>query len=128
MKKRILLAEDDQAILQMTKLRLEHAGFEVVLAVDGEAAINAAIGPGGFDLILLDIRMPKCDGFEVCRRLKAHAATASIPVVVITASSTHWQYLAHRCIELGVTDWLRKPFRSRELLEKIHRALGEPLP
>lgn len=122
MSRRILLAEDDLSVVKMTKLRLEHEGFEVVVAKDGEEALDEAAGLK-IDLILLDVRMPKLDGFEVCQRLKADTHTAKIPIIVFTASTARWSQMADRCIELGVVDWLKKPFRSQDLLDKIRRAL-----
>ena len=123
---RILLAEDDVAVLKMTQLRLAHAGFEVVTAVDGEDALQRVLQDGTIQLVLLDLKMPKLDGFEVCQRLKAEPRTATIPIILFTASSVHWNSITDKCIELGVTDWLKKPFQSTELLEKIRRALGQP--
>jgi CheY-like chemotaxis protein len=124
MKRQILLAEDDQAVLKMTKLRLEHEGFEVVVATNGEEAVRQALGHHAA-LILLDIRMPKLDGYEVCRQLRQAPITAKTPIIVFTGSTAQWQKLTDRCIELGITDWLKKPFRSKDLLEKVHRALGD---
>lgn len=124
-KPRILLAEDEAAVLKMTKLRLEHEGFEVMTATDGEQVLRALDGGAAVALILMDVRMPKLDGLEVCRQLKAKAATAKIPIILFTGSTSYWQHLADRCIELGVADWLKKPFRSQELLDKIRRALNQ---
>ena len=122
-KLRILLAEDDAGVRKMVTIRLTFEGFEVVQSADGEEALQQVAAAGGVDLILLDIKMPKLDGFQVCERLKAAPATAKIPIIVFTASSIHWQQLTDRCIELGVTDYLRKPFRSQELLERVRKAL-----
>ncbi len=124
-KRRILLAEDDPSILKVTKLRLEHEGFDVIVATDGEAAVDAAMATQTIDLILLDVRMPKLDGFQVCKRLKQNPLTTRVPIIIFTASVTQLQHLADRCIELGVAAWLRKPFRSKDLLAKVHQALGE---
>ncbi len=124
MKRQILLAEDDQSVLKMTKLRLEHEGFDVVVATNGEEAVQRALG-GRASLILLDIRMPKLDGYEVCRQLRQASTTAKTPIIVFTGSTAQWQKLTDRCIDLGITDWLKKPFRSKDLLDKVHRALGD---
>ena len=70
MKKRILLADDETIVLKVTKLRLEHEGFEVMTAIDGEDTLDKVRAGGGFDLILLDIKMPRLDGFEVVKKLK----------------------------------------------------------
>ena len=124
-KRRILLAEDDPSILKVTQLRLEHEGFDVIVATDGQAAVDTALEIGMIDLILLDVRMPKLDGFQVCKRLKQNPLTTRIPIIIFTASVTQLQRLADRCIELGVAAWLRKPFQSKDLLAKVYQALGE---
>ena len=124
-KKRILIGEDEPSVMKMTKLRLEHEGYDVVAAMDGEAVLNAADGTLPIHLILLDVKMPKLSGFDVCRTLKGSPSTAKIPVIVFTASESQWQALIDRCIEIGATDWLKKPFQTRELMTKIHQALGE---
>ena len=124
-KPRILVGEDDPSILRMTKLRLEHEGYDVVTAMDGEAVLRQAAEAAPVDLILLDIKMPKRDGYDVCRTLKRDAATAAIPVIVFTASENQLLTLADRCLEAGASDWIKKPFRTPELLKKIHQALGE---
>jgi len=121
--KRILIADDDPAVLKITAARLQHEGFAVTAVADGESAL-ATVGRWAPDLILLDIRMPRLDGFEVCHRLKADPATAGLPAIIFTASESHVRHLADRCLELGVADWLRKPYRSKDLLEKITRVLG----
>lgn len=123
--KRILIAEDDPSIRRMTALRLEHEGFDVISVADGEAVVRQAQGKLPIHLILLDIKMPKMDGYEVCRELKSRPATAGIPIIVFTASESQMRLLAERCIEVGARDWLRKPFRTKELMEKVERALTE---
>lgn len=121
---RILIAEDDVSILKMTKVRLEHEGFIVSIAADGEAVLAQTSDSDVLPhLILLDIRMPKLNGYEVCRELKRRPATAKIPVIVFTASESQLQHLANRCIEVGAVDWIKKPFRTQELMAKIHHAL-----
>ena len=125
MKKRILIAEDDPDILKMATMRLTYEGYEVLLARDGEEALRQAAEGLPIHLILLDIKLPKRSGYDVCRLLRRQAVTATIPVIVFTASESQLQYLAERCAEAGVTDWIKKPFRTQELLGKIHRALGD---
>ncbi len=120
---RILIAEDDPSVLKMTRLRLQHEGFEVVVAVNGEEAVAKATTDPTIRLVLLDLRMPKLNGLEVCQRLKDRPETSAIPIIVFTASSISWQRLTDQCIEVGVSDWLKKPFRSEELLMRIRRAL-----
>lgn len=127
MKRRILLAEDDPDIMTVTRLRLIHEGYDVETAGDGEAVLDR-VGVQAFDLVLLDIKMPRLNGYEVCRRLKAATDTAAIPIIIFTASEVHWSRLADQCIEAGATDWIKKPFRTKDLMQKVHRALGEEGP
>ena len=124
MKKRILIGEDNPDIAKLTRVRLEHEGYDVETAEDGEAVLHQA-GGASFDLILLDIKMPKKNGYDVCRQLKATPATTMIPVIIFTASEAHWSRLGDKCMEAGAIDWIKKPFRTKELMEKIHRVLGE---
>lgn len=122
-KNRILLADDELSFLQVVKARLEAMGFEVQTASDGEEVLKRVRASGAsIDLILLDLKMPKLDGFEVLRQLKELGpSTAKIPVIVFTAYA---EQLQDRCLELGIKDLLRKPFRTAELVEKIRGALG----
>ncbi len=122
---RILIGEDDPSVLKVTKFRLEYEGYDVVAATDGEAVLQQAEGRLPIHLILLDIKMPKLNGYKVCQRLKHQPSTSAIPIIVFSASESQLQHLANRCIEVGATDWIKKPFRTKDLLEKIHRALGE---
>ena len=124
-KKRILIAEDDPGILKMTMFRLEHEGYDVVAAADGEEALRQAKAALPIHLILLDVKMPKLDGLAVCRLLKHQVATAAIPVIVFSGSEAQLNRLANKCVEIGAADWIKKPFLSRELMDKVHRALGE---
>lgn len=124
-KKRILLVEDDLSVIEVTRLRLEHVGYEVVVAHDGEEAVRQAGANGGVDLILMDIKLPKLDGYEASKRLKADPATSAIPIIVFTASSGRAEKLADKCVELGIAERIQKPFRTGELLGAIRRALGE---
>lgn len=124
-KKRILLVEDDPSTLNMTMLRLQHEGYEVIQTTDGKAAVEEAERQLPIHLVLLDVKLPQMNGYEVCRALKRQPATAAIPVIVFTASERQLQTLADRCLEIGAADWLKKPFRSDELMAKIHRALKE---
>ena len=126
MKKRILIGEDDPSIRKITRVRLEHEGYEVVDAGDGEAVLQQADGALPIHLILLDIQLPKRNGYDVCRILRRRHVTANIPIIIFSATEFQQQRLAERCIEVGATDWIRKPFRTKDLMARIHRALGEP--
>ena len=124
-RKCILLADDEPSVVKLTKFRLEHEGYDVVVATDGEETLRQAESAGRIDLVLLDVWMPKLNGYDVCRALKRHAATAHIPVIVFTASEAELQYLGDQCIEAGASDWIKKPFQAKELLQKVRRALKE---
>ena len=124
-KTRILIGEDDVNVLKMTKVRLEYEGYEVIPAVDGAEVLERAHDELPIHLILLDIRLPKMNGYDVCRALKRQPTTADIPVIIFTGSESEQQRLADQCVEVGATDWVRKPFRTGELLAKIQQALGE---
>ena len=127
-KKRILLGEDDPSILKTTKFRLQHEGFEVITAMDGEAVLAQATDGVPIHLILLDVKLPKKSGYDVCYILKHQSDTSKIPVIIFSASERELQQLANRCIEVGAADWLKKPFRSVDLMAKIHRILEEEAP
>ena len=124
-KKRILIVEDDLSVLKMTTIRLQHEGYEVLTAMDGESALTTVEQDPQIHLILLDVKLPKMDGYEVCRTVKRRSETTHIPVIIFSASESQLGRLADRCIEAGAVDCIRKPFQTRDLLGKIHRALGE---
>jgi len=115
--------EDEPSVALVTRLRLEHQGYEVEVATDGEEALHKATSREEIDLVLLDLKLPKLDGFEVCRRLKKDPSTAQIPVIIYTASEARWETLMDRCVDLGVNDLLRKPFNTQELITKVHQVL-----
>jgi CheY-like chemotaxis protein len=120
---RILLADDDPDVLLVTRTRLEVNGFEVVTAADGEEAL-ARFRETRPDVVLLDLSMPRLDGYEVCKRLKSDPATASVPVIIFSASSSHATALEQACRQTGADDHVRKPFRSDELVRKIRKCLS----
>lgn len=119
----VLVGEDDESVLKVTKARLEHEGYVVIEAVDGEAVLQRAADEP-VQVILLDVWLPKRNGYEVCRALKRQPLTRHIPVIIFTASESEMQKLADRCIEAGALDWIKKPFRTTDLMEKIRHALG----
>jgi two-component system response regulator MprA len=107
----------------VTRARLQTAGYEVVTAADGEEVLKRVRSAKDADLILLDIKMPKMDGFQVCKRLKDQPETGVIPIIIFSASESHWKMLSDKCTELGIQDWLQKPFQTHVLLDKVRRAL-----
>ncbi len=120
MSERILIVEDDPAILQLVRYNLEREGYEVVTAEDGEAGIATARRETP-SLIVLDVMLPKRDGFEVCRVLKADSKTAGIPILMLTARSEDADIVSG--LELGADDYVTKPFSPRVLTARIRALL-----
>ncbi len=119
--KRVLVADDDPVILRLIQVNLELEGYEVLLAHDGANAIEVATGEGP-DLVILDIMMPRLDGYETCRRLKAQDSTRDIPVVFLSAKAQ--QSDIEKGQEYGVAEYLTKPFDPNDLVEVVDRLLG----
>jgi len=119
----VLVADDDPDIRDLVVLKLESAGLEVRTAVDGEEALALAHSDPPV-LVVLDLMMPKVDGVEVCRRLRANPATAQTPVIMLTALAQPSD--VERGVAVGADDYLVKPFSPRELLARVHRALDLP--
>ena len=117
----ILIADDDPDILALISFRLERAGYEVIGAGDGEQALAAAIARPP-DLALLDVMMPKLDGYEVTARLRSNEATRHLPVILLTARVQEADIA--RGVEAGADDYVRKPFSTQELRERVQAALG----
>ncbi len=117
---RVLIVDDQEANLDVLEDVLVEAGYDVVKARDGEAAL-AAVMEQAPDCIVLDVMMPRLDGYEVCVRLKADTRTRFIPVVMLTALSGVEEKV--RGLEVGADDFLNKPLRREELLSRIRSLL-----
>lgn len=117
---KILIIEDDRDIVDLIKFNLEDEGYELFAAFDGSAGVASAARylP---DLVILDIMMPKLDGWEVCRRLKEDKGTADIPIIILSARSQELDKVLG--LELGADDYVTKPFSPRELLARIRAIL-----
>jgi len=118
---KILLVEDNEMNRDMLSRRLERKGFEVVIAVDGQAGVDMASSTNP-DIILMDLSLPVMDGWEATRRLKADSATQSIPVIALTAHAMSGDEVKAR--EAGCDDYDTKPVNLNRLLEKIGNLLG----
>ena len=118
---RILLVEDNEMNRDMLSRRLERKGFEVVIAVDGQAGVDMASSTSP-DLILMDLSLPVIDGWEATRQIKADAATQNIPVIALTAHAMSGDEQKAR--EAGCDDYDTKPVNLNRLLEKIGKFLG----
>ncbi|MDD5484009.1 MAG: response regulator [Kiritimatiellae bacterium] len=121
-KKKILLIEDEPCQIMMVKFRLEANDFDFISAPDGERGLQKAFNEKP-DLILLDIVMPKMNGYEVCRRLRRNPATRDIPVILFTASAGN--DIIQKCPACGADDYIIKPFESADLVAKIKAWLKE---
>ena len=117
----VLVADDDPDILSLVTLRLERSGYDVVGAGDGEQALSTALERTP-DLALLDVMMPKLDGYEVTERLRSHEATRHVPVILLTARVQEADVA--RGVEAGADDYVRKPFSTQELGARVQAALG----
>lgn len=115
--KKILLAEDEEDIRRLAYISLRRGhGWKIFLAEDGEECLALARAQQP-DLILLDVVMPRLDGFEVCRRLKADPATANIPVIFLTASVQ--EHEMQRGLRMGAIGYLTKPFDPLHLRQQV---------
>jgi two-component system phosphate regulon response regulator PhoB len=119
-KRRVLLADDDEALRRLISTTLGTDDFDLVQAVDGEQAL-ALTRSEHPELVLLDINMPKLDGFEVCRQIKASPETAGIRVVMLTARGADVDRARGR--EAGADDYFIKPFSPIQLLNKVYALL-----
>ena len=117
----VLVADDDPDILSLVALRLERSGYEVITAGDGEQALASALTRPP-DLALLDVMMPKLDGYEVTERLRASEATRRMPVILLTARVQETDIA--RGVEAGADDYVKKPFSTLELRDRVQAALG----
>jgi DNA-binding response OmpR family regulator len=121
-KKKILVVDDEPNILMSIEFILEMEGYEVHTARDGDEALDVAerVRP---DLILLDVNMPRKDGYEVCRMLRKREDLAGMKVIMLTAKGQTLEM--KKGLEVGADEYVTKPFSADELLEKI-RTLIEP--
>lgn len=121
----ILIVEDDKNIAKLVKYNLEKSGYDCTLAANGEDAL-AALKRERIDLIVLDIMLPKIDGFQVCRIIKQDSKLKNIPIIMLTAKGEEADRVAG--FELGIDDYLVKPFSPRELLLRIKAILRRGSP
>lgn len=113
----ILLVDDEPSITQLARMYLERDGFRIAEAADGESALDAAKQKPA--LIVLDVMLPKVDGFDVCRRLRS--AGDQVPIIMLTARDEDIDKILG--LELGADDYLTKPFNPRELVARVKAIL-----
>jgi two-component system alkaline phosphatase synthesis response regulator PhoP len=121
-KGRILVVDDEIYIVHILDFSLGMEGYEVITALDGEQALEKARAEKP-DLIVLDIMMPKLDGYETCKILKADAETKDIPVILLSAKGRNVDQKIG--FEVGADDYITKPFSPRKLVERINAILGQ---
>lgn len=120
MSKKVLLAEDEEHIGKLIVFKLEKEGLEVIWKQDGESAL-AAVKSELPDLILLDVMMPKMNGFDVLKAIQNDESIKNIPIVMLTAKAQESDIVDG--INKGATDYIVKPFRPAELVARIKRFL-----
>jgi DNA-binding response OmpR family regulator len=117
----VLVADDDVDIQGLVVLRLERSGYRVLRASNGEEALELALSEHP-QLAVLDITMPKLDGLEVTRRLRAQPETADLPVILLSARVQEADVTGG--LDAGATDYLKKPFSPQELGARVEALLG----
>jgi DNA-binding response OmpR family regulator len=114
---RILLVDDEQSVQKLLAFPLRKDGYDVVCACDGAEALDR-LDDDSFDLVVLDLMLPKVDGFEVCRRVRA---TSSVPIIMLTARVEEIDKVLG--LELGADDYITKPFSVREFRSRVKAVL-----
>lgn len=117
----ILIADDDPDILALVSFRLERAGYEVVQARNGEEAVQVALARRP-DLAVIDVMMPRIDGYEATRQLRQQEETSRMPIILLTARVQEEDIA--RGFDAGADDYVRKPFSPQELGSRVQAALG----
>ncbi len=114
---RILLVDDEQSVQTLLSYPLRSEGYEVVRALDGQEALER-FGEGAFDLVVLDVMLPKLDGFEVCRQLRVRSG---VPIIMLTAKTDTVDIVVG--LESGADDYVVKPFKPKELVARLRARL-----
>ena len=117
---KILVVDDEPDAVELIRFNLRSAGYDVLTAEDGEEALKKARAAVP-DLIVLDIMLPEVDGMEVCKILRRDSATASIPIIMLTAKAAEIDRVLG--LELGADDYITKPFSPRELVLRVKNTL-----
>lgn len=123
MAKKVLLVDDSSTTLMMEQMVLKQAtNYELVTARDGVDAIASAVEHTP-DLVLMDVVMPRLNGFEACKRMRAHAELRDVPIILVTTRGEE-EYVAAG-FHSGCNDYITKPINSRELVTLLHSYLNE---
>lgn len=119
MKKKILLVDDEKDIVEFLKYNLEKENIEIITAYNGEEAINKMdLMP---DLVILDVMMPKLNGFEVCKKIRANLKFKNIPVIFLTAKASEVDEIIG--LEIGASDYIQKPISPTKLIARVNSNL-----
>lgn len=122
MAKRILIVDDEPNIVVSLEFLMKREGFEVAVAPDGEAALRA-VEERLPDLVLLDIMLPKKNGFEVCQAIRANPAWQGVKIIMLTAKGRDTEVA--KGTALGADAYMTKPFSTKDLVAQVRRILGE---
>lgn len=117
----ILVAEDELHILLLVQRKLESAGYTVSTASDGDVALRMAL-ENKYDLLLLDVMLPGCEGLEICREVKDRLGADAPPVILVSARGQQIDVEAGQ--KAGADDYIIKPFSPRQLLERVEAIFG----
>jgi DNA-binding response OmpR family regulator len=120
MQKKILIVDDEPNIVVSLEYLMKREGYDVAVAADGEAAL-AAMAENAPDLILLDIMLPKKDGFEVCQQIRANPAWQAIKVIMLTAKGRDTE--VSKGLALGADIYMTKPFSTKDLVAQVKQLL-----
>ena len=121
--KTVLLVEDNEDNLIVYRTILDHVGYRVIEARDGEEGVARALADQP-DLILMDVSLPKMDGWEATRRIKADAGTRQIPIIAVTAHALDDD--REKATQVGCDGYLAKPVAPRRVVEEVERFIGKP--
>lgn len=121
-KRTLLIVDDDIFLVDIMAFTLKQSGFEIIKAHNGQEALDI-MTKEKIDLVLTDIMMPVMDGFELAKNLKANPATASVPVIFLTAKSNVED--KNKGFSIGINDYVVKPFNLKDLVSRINKALNE---
>jgi two-component system phosphate regulon response regulator PhoB len=119
-KKKILIIEDDEDIRELLRFSLNKEGYQVLVAVSGEEGVRQATMHVP-DAVLLDLMLPTIDGIEVCRRLRAHPRTSTMPIIMVTAKGEESDVVTG--LELGADDYITKPFSPKVVVARLRNLL-----
>ena len=121
MQKTVMIVEDAPTVREMVSFTLKSAGYEVVEAEDGADAAGKLDGQA-LDMLVVDLNMPKMDGFELIKKARANQAYKSVPIIILTIEADNTKKQKAKAI--GANGWITKPFKPNQLLEVVKKVIG----